>query len=149
MQVILKQNVARVGRYLDVIEVSNGFANNFLFPQNLAEPATKAKIAELEKRREVAKVKEEAEIKALREKLEVLKETPLTITIKSDEQGNLYKKIHNSDISNALKENFEILLPETAILLDSPIDKTGEYEVNIEFADIKLALPVLIVREEK
>jgi len=149
MQVILKQNVARLGRYLDVVEVSDGYANNYLFPQKLAEPATKAKVAELEKRRESAKVKEEAEMKALREHLENIKESPLTITVKSDEQGNLYKKIGASDIAASLKESFDTELPETAILLDAPLDKTGEYEVAIEFAEIKTTLAVHIVREEK
>lgn len=149
MQVILKQNVPRVGRYLDIVEVTNGYANNFLFPQKLAEPATQAKIALLEKRREANKVKEVAELATLKEKFAGLESTPVTITVKSDDQGNLYKKIHASDIALALKADFAIELPETAILLDSPIDKVGEHTVAVEFGELKANLTAQIVRETR
>jgi large subunit ribosomal protein L9 len=149
MQVILKQNVPRVGRYLDIVEVSNGYANNFLFPQKLAEPATEAKIALLEKRREANKAKEVAELTTLTEKFAGLETTPVTLTVKSDDQGNLYKKIHASDIAQALKTDFDITIPETAILLDSPIDKVGEHSVTVEFGELKANLITQVVREAR
>jgi large subunit ribosomal protein L9 len=149
MQVILKQNVPRVGRYLDVVEVSSGYANNFLFPQKLAEPATKAKIALLEKKREVNKAKEIAELEMLKEKFTGLQTSPVILTVKSDDQGNLYKKIHPSDVVTALKTDFSIELPETAVLLDSPIDKTGDHTVLLEYGELKTNLTLQVLRETR
>ncbi len=149
MQVILKQNVARVGRYLDVVEVSNGYANNFLIPQKLAEPATKAKIAQLEKMREALKGKEEARMKELSEKIATIGETPLVLTVKADDQGNLYKKIHASDIALALKNERDISIVDSALLVDVPFEKVGEYTVPCEYGDIKADILVHIVKEEK
>jgi len=149
MQVILTKNVPRVGRHLDVVEVSNGYANNFLFPRKLAEPATKEKIALLEKKREAYKIKEETELATLKETFATFEGKRATITVKSDEQGNLYKKVHASDVSMALKNDFSITIPETAILLDSPIDKTGEYSIPVEHGAIKTNIAIYIVREEK
>ena len=147
MKVILTQDIPRVGRQYDVVEVANGYANNFLLPQNLAEPATDARVAELEKKREALQAEEAARLQALTEKLESLTDATVTIHTKCDDQGHLYKKLHAADISEALLNQLEIELPETAILLDSPLNETGEHEVAIEAADMKVTLTVVVAKE--
>ena len=148
MKVILKQNIPRVGRQYDVVDVANGYANNFLFPQDLAETATKQKIVELEKKREAKQVEEEANLKAHTEKFDSLKDASITITTKSDDQGHLYKKLQRSDIAEALKNELSLELPETAILLDSPLTEVGEHEVELESLDKKATLKVIVAKEE-
>jgi large subunit ribosomal protein L9 len=147
MQVILKQDIARVGRQYDVVDVTNGYANNFLFPQGLAEPATKDKVLLLEKKREAIKVAEEARAKALAEKFETLEGKSVTITVKADDNGSLYKKLQSSDIAEVLLSEHDIELSESSILLDTPISATGEHEVNIEALDKKAAITVHVVKE--
>lgn len=147
MQVILTKDVARVGRRFEVVDVSNGYANNFLFPQQLAEPATPAKVLHLEKKREKALEEEKVRNEELAEKFKTLEGSTLVITVKSDEQGNLYKKLNSGDIVNALQAEHTITLPETAIFLESPIDKTGDHEVTVEHADNKATITVQVVRE--
>jgi len=147
MKVILTQDIPRVGRQYDVVDVANGYANNFLFPKDLAEPATDARVAELEKKRETLRAEEEARVAEIREKFEKLEETKVTITAKSDDQGHLYKKVHAADIVVVLKEQLGIELPETAILLDSPLSEVGEHEVGIEAVDMKVTLTVEVVKE--
>lgn len=147
MQVILTKDVARVGRRYEVVEVSNGYANNFLFPQSLAERATTAGIAMLEKRREKLQAEEKAREEELNEKFKTLEGIILPMTVKSDEQGNLYKKLNSGDIVSALKTEHNIELPETAIFLETAIDKTGEHEVVIEHKDKKATITVNVIRE--
>lgn len=147
MQVILKKDIPRVGRQYDVVDVTNGYANNFLFPQGLAEPATKNKIVLLEKRREAIKAEEEARVKALAEKFETLEGASITITVKADDLGNLYKKIQSSDIVAALLNDVGIELSESSILLESPINAIGEHEVKIEVLDKKTTITVSVVKE--
>jgi large subunit ribosomal protein L9 len=147
MKVILTQDVPRVGKRYDVVAVADGYAQNFLFPQGLAERATDDKVAILDKKREAAKVAEEARMADLKEKLEHLEDVSVTIEAKADDKGNLYKKLHADDIVTALKDDADIELPETAILLDAPIDEVGEHEVAIEAADEKATLTVQVIAE--
>jgi large subunit ribosomal protein L9 len=147
MKVILLKNVPRLGQQYDVVEVSSGYANNFLFPQKLAESATEKKIAELDTRREKLKAQEDAHQAELQEKLETLEEQDLTITMKADDHGNLYKKLQASDIAEALKEELSIDLPDRTIMLDSPITEVGEHEVAIEALNQKATLTVTVIKE--
>lgn len=147
MQVILLKDVPRVGKKLDVVTVSDGYASNFLFPKKLAEPATPKKVLELESRREAMKAEEDAKIADLKEKLTSLQDADVTITAKADGQGNLYKKIHAADIAHALKEDHDIELPETSILLDAPLHEVGDHEIPLEAVGEKVTLTVTIIAE--
>ena len=146
MQVILIKDVARVGRRYEVVDVSSGYANNFLYPKKLAEPATPAKILLLEKKSEKAQEEEKERNQALVDTFKSLDGTTLSITVKSDEQGNLYKKLNSGDIVHALQAEHTITLPETAIFLESPISKTGDHEITVEHADNKATITVQVVR---
>ena len=148
MQVILKQDIPKVGHRFDVVTVSNGYANNFLFPQKLAEPAKPHKVTQLKKMKERAKAEEQAKMEEVKNKLDEIKDANIEIIEKSDEQGHLYKKVNSKDIIKAIENNFSIQLPETAILLDAPITETGDCEVDIEAADKKITVIVKITREK-
>lgn len=147
MKVILLQHVAKVGRKFDVVNVSDGYANNFLFPQKLAEMATPAREAELAKRREAAQAEEDARLSDLREKLGTLGEHTLTITMKADEQGHLYKKLHAADIVAALKDEYGIELSDDAVSLDEPFAMTGDREVQVRAAGETATVNVQVVAE--
>lgn len=147
MKVILLQDVPKVGRKFDVIEVADGYATNFLLPQKLAEPATDTKIADLAKRKEATKVAEDARVADLKEKMHALKETTLVITAKADDQGHLYKKINASDIAKALKDEHDIHLSKEAILLEEPIHLVGDTQVVIETAGMKTSISIQVVAE--
>lgn len=147
MQVILLQDVARVGHRFEVVDVSGGYANNFLFPKKLAEPATPGKVATLEKKRVAAQVAEDARKAQLKEKLEELKDTAIVIEVKADEQGHLFKKIRQSDIEKVLRDDHDLDLPEGSILLDAPLHEVGDHEVPVDAAGEKVTLTIQIVKE--
>ena len=147
MQVILLSDVARVGRKFDVLDVSNGYANNYLFPRKLAEHATPSKVAELVKRKEAVAAAEEARIADIKEKLETLTKATITITEKADDQGHLFKKIRSEDIAETINKDQAIDLAKENILLDSPIHDVGTHSVDVEAAGVRVTISVVIEKE--
>jgi large subunit ribosomal protein L9 len=147
MQVILLKDVSKIGRKYDVVNVADGFAANSLLPKRLAERATPARIAEMAKRKHTSQAADEARRADLMTKLATLKDTPITITAKADEQGHLYKKIHADDIVAALKNDHAIEIEEDSILLEAPLHEVGEHTVQVETAGKKTTLIVSIVAE--
>lgn len=147
MKVILLKDVPRVGRKFEIISVSDGYANNFLFPQKLAEQATPNKEAELESRKEAMKAVEDARIEDLKEKLHSLEEREVTISVKADREGHLYKKLHASDVVKAMKEDLDIEITDTAVVLDAPINEVGEHEILIDASGIKATLKLIVISE--
>ena len=147
MQVILLKDVARVGRKFDVVNVSNGYANNFLFPRKFAELATKERVLGLEKLKEAARAAEDAKHEEVREKLTELREVTITIEVKADENGHLFKKVRSDDIAHVLKEEHDLDIPKEAVLLDSPLHEVGEHQVDVELAGEKTTLTIGLVAE--
>ncbi len=131
MRVILLQNVPKVGKKYDVVNVSDGYTANYLIPQHLAEPATPKKEAELKQKRELARVAEDARLSDLREKLHAVHGTTLVMTMRTDEKGHLYKKIHPDDVLHALREEYNISIGKDSLHCDEPIQAIGEYPVTI------------------
>jgi large subunit ribosomal protein L9 len=147
MKVILTKNVAKLGKKLDVVEVSDGYASNYLFPQGLAERATDSRIAQLDAQREAVRASEDAKHAMLAEKLEALQEEGITITAKADTAGHLYKKIHEADVHAVLTETDDIALSKEAVLLEAVIAQTGDYTARIEEGDVRTSIPVHVVAE--
>ncbi len=145
MHVILLKDIQKVGRKFEVVQVSNGYAANFLLPQRLAEVATPTRIAELDKRREKLHAVEDARRADLVEKLTTLSDASITVVAKADDKGHLYKKIHASDIVSALKDELEISLDESSILLDEAIHEVGEHTINVAVGSKKTTFVLSVV----
>jgi large subunit ribosomal protein L9 len=147
MQVILLKDIQKIGHKYDVVEVSDGYASNFLLPQALAERATSVRIAEMAKRKQTSQATEDARRAELLVKLGALKEQPITLTMKADEQGHLYKKVHAHDIVATLKNDHAIELDESSIILETPLAQVGEHAITVEAAGKTVTLTVAIIAE--
>lgn len=140
MRVILLQDVPKVGRKFTVVTVPDGFANNRLFPRRLAEVATPAAVAALEMRQAKIRATEEARDTNLKTKLG--KDASVTITVKADDAGHLYKKVHVHDIVQALTHEHTIDIRDEAVLLDAPIHLVGDHPVGISVGDLRFTVTV-------
>lgn len=132
MKVILQQEVKKLGKKGDIMEVAEGYARNFLIATNLAIRATKANLNSLNqytKDKENKKLKEEKEAKLLAEKLKKIK---LQIKTKVGEKGKLFGAITNKDIANALKNNFNLLIDKKKIHLRNNIKTTGLHRIVVK-----------------
>jgi len=131
MEVILSKDVDRVGRAGQVLKVKDGYARNFLFPNNLAVPMTSANMQRLEQEKKAKAVqaeKDRKEAEALGDKLAALS---LTIPVLVQEDETFFGSIAAHDISRALQEEgFEI--DKNLIILEEPIKKLGIYEVPVK-----------------
>jgi len=147
MEVILKQDIASIGKANTVVKVKDGFARNFLIPNNLAVPLNPANLKKIEaekqkKSLQVEKIKREAE--ALKEKLVNFS---LTIPVLVQEDEKLYGSISAQDLADALKEEgFQI--DKNWILLDEPIKSLGIYEVPLKLhPEVSTKIKVWIVKK--
>jgi large subunit ribosomal protein L9 len=142
MEVILNQDIDKLGKSGTVVKVKDGFARNFLIPNGLALPLTPANLkklqqAQLRKSLQLEKAKKDSEAFGER-----LANVSLTILAQVKEEDKLYGSITSQDIANALKEEgFEI--DKDSVVLDEPIRALGIYEIPIRlhpevFAKIKV-----------
>jgi large subunit ribosomal protein L9 len=148
MQVILLQDVPKIGKQFDIKNVADGYARNFLLPKKLAELATEAALVALEERRAIAAKKAELELSVIQEMVAQLDGQEFEIMAKVDENGKLFGSITPLKIANLLKEkNFDV--KKSQIKIENPIKEAGEHEVVLELehgleAKIKIIVSELI-----
>ncbi len=131
MKVILNEDVAKLGKKGEVVEVSEGYGRNFLLPRKLAEPATKANLnAAGEKAASAARKKQQDadEARLLAAQLEKL---ALTIPVNVGDNGKLFGKVTGQTIAEALeKEN--VTVDKKKIAIKGEVTGEGEYEAVIK-----------------
>ncbi len=136
MRIILLQDIKGFGRKFDVKNVKDGYARNFLLPQNLAKIATERVIKELETQK-AAWQKEEQEIK---NKLETLAKEfsgqEFKFTLKTGKKGEVFGSVGKNDIKTLMAANigtnFHEYLKDIEVNLERPIKKLGEHQVEID-----------------
>lgn len=133
MEIILNQDVDKLGKRGSIVKVKEGFARNFLIPKGLAIPVTAANLKKLEQEKQrkilqLEKVKQDC-IK-LKEQLDAFSLT-IAALIKEKEEDKLYAGIGSQDIASALREE-GFQLDKSQIILDEPIRALGIYEVSIK-----------------
>ena len=147
MEVILKQDVEKLGKLGDVVKVKDGFAHNFLIPKGLAVPVTSSSLKRLEQEKQhknVAQEKLKKEALQLKEKLAGLS---LTIAALVQEDEQLYGSIASHDIAQALKEE-GLEIDKNIILLAEPIKALGIYEVDVKLhPEVPAKVKVWIVKK--
>ncbi len=150
MQVILKQEVQNLGEAGDVINVKDGYARNYLIPQNFAEIATKGA---LEKREQnIARIKAKQE-KLHKEALEVAKKleelATLEMAVRAGETGKLFGTITTKRLAEEIKEKTNLDIDRKVISVDSAVNKIGEYRILIKLTSkVKAELKLIVSASE-
>lgn len=147
MNVILLEPVEKLGEAGDIVRVKDGYARNFLVPQGLALPATKANQAELQARL-AQRAKQLAERKTDAERLaEMLKDAELTIQVRAGE-GRIYGSVGNKDIAEVLKSTYDVEIDRRKLLLGEPIKTTGEHQVVYRpHPEVEIPIKVNVIAE--
>lgn len=141
-RVILLKDVPRVGRKYEVKDVSAGYASNYLYPNKLAEQATPAKEADLAKKRDAAGAAKLHHAKEIADAVTALKGQTVTLRVKADEKGHLFKKIRAEDVAAETKG-----LSAEHILLKEPIKTAGPHEIAVEGGGTKATFTLLVEKE--
>ncbi len=132
MQVILLEDVKKLGQKGQVIKVAEGYARNFLLPKGLAMEASKGKLKDLEKQNQVRaeqRKKIEEQARTLARQLEGLK---LVMQTRVGDAGKLFGAINNKDIAEFLSNKHGLSVDKKKIVLKAPIKALGEYAVTIK-----------------
>jgi large subunit ribosomal protein L9 len=147
MQVILLKDVDKLGLRGDVVDVARGYARNYLLPRELAEVATKAKLAELQ-RVEANRARHEARsADQAHEIAGVLGKTVLTFEVKAGPTGALFGSVTPTDITDEIWRTRKIRIDRRKVAID-PIKRIGRYTVPIElFQDVQVEVKTLVVPE--
>ena len=131
MKVILLKDVKNMGKRDDVLNVSDGYARNFLFPQKLAVEATPGNLKEIERKR-AAQDAREAEMKAeALAKAELLKNKIVTLEVKCGEKGRLYGSVTAAEVAEALEKQHGIKADKRKIEIGDPIREVGVREISV------------------
>ncbi len=134
MKVILKADVKGSGKKGDILEVSDGYAKNFLLKKGLAEVATVGTINEADQRRTADAYHKAENIKALKEQAERMNGAEVTVPIRAGENGKVFGSVTTAQISAALAEaGFEV--DKKRITVKEPIKNVGTYEVDVRFME--------------
>ncbi len=134
IKLLLKESIKNVGRVGDVVEVSPGYARNFLLPQDLAVQPTPGNIKKVEERRkEIEKIeRERREQQAAL--LKTLEGVEVTLERRANENGHLFGSVSATDISKALQAQGYNIEPGD-VNLPGKLDKIEKYTVRIQFAE--------------
>jgi large subunit ribosomal protein L9 len=148
MEVILLQDVDKVGLRGEVVSVARGFARNYLLPRKLAETATPARVAELE-RRETQRARHDARtIEQAREIAGRLEKTELRFDVKAGPTGALFGSVTTTDVADELWSRVKIRVDRRKIDLPEPLKRIGRYSVPIDvFQDVRVEVRTLVVPE--
>ncbi len=150
MEVILKKDVQNIGEAGDIVNVKDGYARNFLLPQNFAEVATKGAKENREKNLTRIKLKQEklhAEALETAKKIEAVE--VLEFSAKAGESGKLFGAITTKKLAEEIKAKAGVDVDRKSISLDAPINKLGKFNMTIKLTSkVKVNLGVNVTASE-
>lgn len=132
MKVILNQDIKGVGKKDQVINASDGYARNFLFPKNLAVPADKGNMAKLQTRKDSANHKKEVELEQAEKIKEQISKIELTIKAKTGDNGKIFGSITAKEIAENLDKQYKIKVDKKKVNLKDSIKELGTVNVPIK-----------------
>lgn len=144
MEIILKADVPKLGKLLDVVNVKNGYARNYLLPRKLAVPATKEAKLSLEKNRAAMEALFRKELAASEDIATRISAAQITIERNVVENERLYGSVSSSDIAAALK-SLGFNIAKRQVVLIEPIKQLGNYSVPINvFSGVEATVSVWV-----
>ncbi|HEY7017711.1 MAG TPA: 50S ribosomal protein L9 [Gaiellaceae bacterium] len=148
MEVILRQDVEKVGLRGEVVDVAPGFARNYLLPRKLAETATPAKVAELRKLEDKRARHEAQSFEQAQEIAQRLEGQELRFDVPAGETGTLFGSVTATDVAERLWESQKIRIDRRKLDLPDSIKRIGRYQIPVElFADVTATLRLAVVPE--
>ncbi|MCS7201620.1 MAG: 50S ribosomal protein L9 [Dictyoglomus sp.] len=131
-KVLLLKDVTGLGKKGEIVEVSDGYARNYLFPRGLAQEVTDKMLKSIEEQKLLQQKKEERAIIKFRKDKELLEKEVFVIRTKVGEKGKLFGAITSKDIAEEIHKKCKIFIDKKQILLEEPIKNIGKYDVSIK-----------------
>lgn len=147
MQIILQEDIEKLGHRGDVVEVKAGYARNYLLPRKLALEASKGNMTALERIRGALAKKTATEHAAAEKQAELLNGVTLNFTRKTGENDQMFGSVTSADVAEALgAQKFSV--DKRQVQIAEPIKALGEYPVTIKvFRDVTASVKVIVAKE--
>ena len=147
MKVIFLKNVPKVAKIGEIKDQPDGYVRNFLLPKKFAVLATPEAIKKIERAKNEIRVEREVQTDLFKKNLKAVDGMTVTIKAKTNDQGSLFKAIHEKDITDALKREHQVRISEEYVHISSPIKQNGTFQVLVEAMGIKEYVTVNVIRE--
>ncbi len=131
MKVMLLQDVKDIGKRDDIVNVSDGYARNFLFPRKWAMEATENAVKVVERKREAERRKEAEARAAAEETAAKLKNKVVVLKVKCGEKGRLYGSVTAQEVADAIKAGYGVDVDKRKVEIKDPVRQLGDYEVTV------------------
>lgn len=149
MKVILQKDVKDHGKKGQMVEVSDGYARNYLFPHNLAIPATADNLNVMKQQEKARQRKEEQEIAEANEIKKKLESCTVKIPASSGKSGKLFGSVTSKEVSEELKKQYDINIEKNRIVMD-PIKTFGTFSVKCKLGhEISSTITVVTIEKEQ
>ena len=144
MKVILTTNIKKLGKIGDLVEVKNGYARNFLFPNNMALRDSKKNLEYFNKIKEEIKNKEEKKLEEAKNIIEKIKNLNVEFSKEADEKDQLYGSISKKEIIDYLDKN-ELKVKSDDLIIKEQIKSIGEHKILINpYEDIREEFSIIV-----
>ena len=150
MKVILLEEVRGKGGEGDVVDVAQGFAENYLYPNRIAMPATAGNLKQLEERRHNIAKREEKRLADAAALKEILEGKAVKVDARIGEEGQLFGSVTSAMIADAIKQQLDVEVDRKRIARSQAIKNAGRHEVEIDlYRDINATVAVLVGVDEE
>ncbi|WP_244834139.1 50S ribosomal protein L9 [Clostridium sp. BJN0001] len=147
MKVILLKDVKKIGKKGEVINTSDGYARNFLFPRKLAQEATDSNLHILNNKIANDRKQKLAELEEAQKLAAELKGKSVTIKAKTGENGKLFGAITSKDVAELIKKNYKVDVDKKKIVMNA-IKVEGEYEIEVKlYPEVSTKMKINIVKQ--
>lgn len=148
MKVILKEDVPKIGKKGEMLDVSDGYARNFLLPRGLAEEATLGRQNEWETRRKGLALKADRAEKAAQETKRTLQGKQVLLKASAGESGKLFGSVTTSMIAQAIAVQLKIAVDKKDIRVPETIRQVGRYDLSVRlYTNVEADISVLVEAE--
>lgn len=145
MKVILLDDVKKVGKKGELVNTSDGYARNFLFPKKLAVEATKSSINDMKLKQQSEKRRQEELLEQAKELAEEIKGSEITIKVKAGDGGKIFGSVSTKEITKAAKEQLGFDIDKKKMQIKDPIKALGTHIIPIKLtAKVKTELKVKV-----
>ena len=147
MEILLRDDVPKLGRRGDIVKVATGYARNYLFPRGLAVKVNPENLKQVEEHKRHIALLDRRRLEDLKGVAQKLSSVSVTIQAKANEEGHLFGSVFKHEIAENLRaQGFEV--PDDVVAIEQHIKEVGTYKINLEFDDdIKAVVNLVVVPE--
>lgn len=148
MKVVLNQDVKGIGKKLQIVEVSEGYARNYLLPKKIASIADNKNLSEAKTKNEALKFKKQKELEAANNEKEKIEKVYIEFKEKTGKNGKLFGSVTEKEIAEKLKEKTNIEVNKKKIVLKEQIKELGTYKAEIKlYEGVVATLKIVVINK--